>query len=406
MRRTLHLPDNRLAALASLIVLVGALALYSHADARRAGVPRRCRPELAWARPTAHALEDAITVRLERAVSTLNSGSNDARLRVPTYLSDLRGTEVLLQQALLASPADGRGVLRLAAVRWELGVLDGRANEGDVISMLDLAASRAPRVATSHIELGAMLYRMGRYEEASHSLTRAITLDPRYARRVVALMQSFGVTPSAIASTLPRTPEVILALGEPFFAAGLDEEYLSLIEGSLDDAPSDLLPPYGDVCLRTRHSTQLLTRLREPISSRDVIAEPLRRIQRARAFMQLGDSLAAQHETELARAAAPDDPMILEAIGVLEVSAGHGEVGAADFRRALNALAARQASGLVRGRLYREIGQAEETAGRPELAFDAYLRAIELSAHEDIARWRLSVMEDAAGLHPPLRKKE
>jgi predicted TPR repeat methyltransferase len=67
---------------------------------------------------------------------------------------------------------------------------------------------------------------------------------------------------------------------------------------------------------------------------------------------------------------------------------------------ALTLLTQTQPSPLTIGRVYRRIGQAEELAGEPEKAVDAYARATRLNPNETYARARVAEMEAAAGLRP------
>jgi Flp pilus assembly protein TadD len=391
-----------LAGAAALVVMASGIAIERYSMTGRMDNPQMQPPSMTWLGPSGRALQAAIGARLSQVIETLNDNGGHLTERAPAYIAQLQATELLIHHALLANPLDSRGIVRLAAVRWELDVLLRGVDGNDVVALLDLADARAPRIADVHVEHGAMLYRIGRGEEAPRHLAQAISLEPQCARRVVELMRSFDETPGDIAGTLPSTPEVLLALEAPFFEAGLHREYLTLIETVVDSSPVQLLAPYGDACLRAGNSQALLVRLSKPFQSDNVLAEPLRYIQRARALVQLGQFAAARNEVDRARAMAPNDPMVLEAIGGVGMSSGLGVEAAGDFRDALAAIALRQDSAKVRGRLYREIGQAEELAGRPELAFDAYRRALESSADDDFARARIAIMERAAGYHAPV----
>jgi len=78
--------------------------------------------------------------------------------------------------------------------------------------------------------------------------------------------------------------------------------------------------------------------------------------------------------------------------------AGRPEIAEKAFRRAL-AIAVRGSAGARRrGTLYRRIGQALDTRGRADQAYDAYKQALALSPEDPHARRRVREMEEAAGV--------
>ena len=80
------------------------------------------------------------------------------------------------------------------------------------------------------------------------------------------------------------------------------------------------------------------------------------------------------------------------------MAAGRDPDAVEAFREAIS-LAARAGEGPeARARLYRRVGQAEEKAGHPDRAYDAYRMALRLDPDEPLAKKRIAEMEKAAGI--------
>jgi tetratricopeptide (TPR) repeat protein len=337
---------------------------------------------------------------VKSALQALNAPGAAPSSAIARYRGELLEAERLLQRSLLADPTDTISIQRLAAVLWELASSAGENDQASLSDLVQLAAARTPHRPETQIELGELLYRVGRVSDATQRFAGALALDPTLARRVVELMLSFGSSPSEIAGALPASPELLVSLEAPFLEAGLDSEFAALVDGSLNSWPRELLSMYGDLCLRTGRSDEILTRLGSPFPSRPPHVESLRLVQRARALAALGRHQSALAEAREARDLAPRDPAILEAVGEIAYVAGDAKTALADLRDALASLTLEQASPLTVGRVYRKLGQAEELAGEPERAVDAYHRAIHMNPSEALARLRLAEMEAAAGLRP------
>ncbi|HXV76856.1 MAG TPA: hypothetical protein VD788_11130, partial [Candidatus Polarisedimenticolaceae bacterium] len=133
----------------------------------------------------------------------------------------------------------------------------------------------------------------------------------------------------------------------------------------------------------------------------DAFASPVleanRLRQRSRANAALGQHLAAVADAERAQRLAPDDPSLTELLGDQLAAAGDAGRAIETLRAALAQLARGGGNPLARARIYRKIGQAEESRGQPANAYDAYRIAVEL-AREPIAASRLARMREDAGM--------
>jgi len=343
--------------------------------------------------PGPAALDEAVSRALGRSIAALDDRSLDARERTSRYRAGLAEADALACRAVLASPDDARAIERLAGIRWERSVFGDAPSGGSIDTLIALAGERAPRVPDVQLELGRTLYKMGRADEASARMARAVALSPSMTNRAVAAMIDAGMPPSDVAEALGRTPATMAALKDHFLEAGRGAEFLDLVEHDLAKAPAELLWSYGEACLQLR----VPARLRDAMaalpstSDRGVAAERSR--QRAHASHALGDLRAALEEAALARRLAGDDPSYAEFFGEIALASGRASDAAEAFRGALEGAVARGASPAVRSRLYREIGQSLEAEGRGDLAVDAFRHALALDPQEAYARSRVSSLE-------------
>ena len=72
--------------------------------------------------------------------------------------------------------------------------------------------------------------------------------------------------------------------------------------------------------------------------------------------------------------------------------------GSGAFQEAIGLLAKKGGAENYRAVLYRKIGQAEEISRRPDKAYDAYRRALELNPEEPVAKRKIREMREAAGI--------
>lgn len=334
---------------------------------------------------------------VRNGLAALNEPASDPRHRVPRYHEALVAADVALVRAIRAIPIDNLSIQRLAAVRWELSALGGDADEASVTALIELAAMRASHVPEVQADIGSLLYKMGEPTRASTFMARAVTLSPSYARRVVGAMMANGVDPAEIADTLPHTPDVVVSLEDPLVRSGLAAKFLAIAEPSLESAPLKLIRPFSETSRRLGRSIELvdrLTRLKLPAGS---TTEALRRSELALTLLSEGDVSGALREANVARPLANDDAAVLERLGDVNFESAEPGVALVDYHRALTIIASQRDSERVLARLYRKIGQAEEKAGHPDKAFDAYRIAVELNADDEFCRARLEAMEDAAG---------
>ncbi len=129
----------------------------------------------------------------------------------------------------------------------------------------------------------------------------------------------------------------------------------------------------------------------------DVAAEAERLTQRSRALLALGRAQLALEDARQARALQPTLSRRAEQLGDVALSAEDETLAIGAYRDALGIAARASANAKYRARLYRKIGEAQELRARPDLAYDAYRRAVELNPDELRARKRLTEMERAAG---------
>ena len=315
---------------------------------------------------------------LKRALAALNDEVVDSTARIAAYRDGLSGTDALLRRALRSNPMDTTSIERLATVRWESGVLAGDPDADSVLTLVGIAAARAPRVPEIQVELGALLYKMGSPDAAAPFMKRALALSPVVTSRVVATMQDAGVEPERIISTLPRTAELVLALREGFAQSGRLSDWLLSAEDLLPKYPRQLLPSYASACWKAREADRLLAHaeLLGVLPERDAEAERQ---------LAIGWAHVGRNAPELAALAAKTgsslsdgDPGLLERAGQVALAAGDAAAAEIAFRDALGAFARGHGRGTDRARCYRERGQALERLGRAEEAFDQYRRALEI----------------------------
>jgi len=375
----------RLAVAAAGVLLFAALATTVH-RASSAG-------------PAAAALARAAETRLTRGLATLNDASLPPAERLARYRSELAAAETWLVRSLHARPTSARTLAQLAAVRFELEPPLDEAAYARHLATIRAAARLAPGVPRVQIQLGELLLKMGRRDEAAESLRRAIELDPRTSAQAVEVLRESLFTVDELARALPRRPEVLAALDRAYRDEERVLDYLAIVEEALATGGASyrpLLVSYANACLAARAPHRVVERLGAlgPLADRE--AEAVRLLQVSRAHGALGDRERAVETAREAERIAPA-PYVSEQLGGALAAAGDPEGAIAAYRRALSRLARERSDARTRARLYRRIGQAQEAAGQGARAFEAYRRAVELDPAEPVASRRLAEMRAAAG---------
>lgn len=352
--------------------------------------------------PAGFRLTHAADERMRLALDALRDDRQPPTKRYRAYRGHLEVAERLLQAGLRSLPAQADALTRLAAVRYELDPPVTDEQYRDVLDMIDIASGMAPRVPDVQARLGNLLFRMGRSPEALTYHRRAVELDPGLSRDVVATLSGLGMSPRSIAEALPHHHGVLAALARPYADSGHAIEYLDLVDEARPDPDADLLAEVGTVAIAAGVPRRFLATYGDsPVPSPRDEAERLRQVARARAA--LGDLDGARDAADAACRTAPDEPGIHEDLGNVALRQGDHGAALAAFRDALAAAARRDSPPRFRARMYRRIGVVEEARGRPELAYDAFRRAVALDPDDPVAAKRLREMREAAGIRPGVR---
>lgn len=354
-------------------------------------------------RPGGVTYRDLAVVSLRNALVALDDKSLDSKSRLTAYSEGLRRTDLLLRRALESNPTDTASIERMATVRWEAGVLAGTTDADSVASLMNIAATRAPRVPEIHAGLGDLFYRMGLPERASPFMKRAVELSPSMAIRAVATMQAAGVLPGEILDVLPPVPEVLIAVRDQFIASGQGLSYLDHVEHQLARATPMLLTIYGEACRELRVPERLRDRIVALPSTRDPGVRAARLCQTAHAWLSLGDPQRALVLADEARRATPTDPGVIEFYGEVALAGGLGEEAETAFRRSLELVLAlaEGAEPTRRARLYDALGRSLEVQGRADFAYDAFRRAVEIDPSFRNAAARVAAYEHLSSSPPP-----
>ncbi len=348
--------------------------------------------------PPAAELEEAARAHIQAGREVLNDTSLPPAQRIGRFRERLERAEALLVRSLRAQPAQARALAALAAVRWELDPpLTPDAVETH-LEMIALASRMAPNYPDVQKRLGKLLLSMGRQAEAIDYLSRAVELDPKLSREVIALLRDHLLTANQMLDALPKHATVLVHLERPFRDESKQAEYLALLEDALTkEIDPALLLRYGSTCLRQREFARLLRYMDELGSLTDVAAEAERLTQRSRALVALGRAQLALEDARQARTLQPTVFRRAEQLGDVALSAQNQALAVGAYRDALGILARTTGNAKYRARLYRKIGEAQERGARPDLAYDAYRKAVELNPDELRASKRLTEMERAAG---------
>jgi tetratricopeptide (TPR) repeat protein len=350
--------------------------------------------------PPSEELNEAARLHLEDGLRDLSDRSLKATDRIEAYRESLGVADGLLVRSLRAHPAQAWALAKIAAIRWELDppvTAEGHAGHMEII---ELASRMAPTDPDVQMDLGELLLLTGRREEGKAYLGRAVEMNPGMSDRVVALMSRFFFSPDEMLASLPRSSETMASLRGPFAKAGKGREYASYLDQELGQGNVDaiLLRTFGETCTRAGEPRMLLDRLESLGSSSDPSTEAERLLQIAWARLKLGEAAAALEDAELARRQRPGVARYHDQLGLIALRAGRPEIAEQAFRRALAVAVRGSAGARRRGELYRRIGQALDAHGRADQAYDAYRRALALSPEDPHALRRVQEMEAAAGV--------
>lgn len=384
---------SALVAAAMLLCLTAALAIASYQSGRHVAGSQTDLSVLAWLGPKGSTLEDAIDAKLKDAVAALDDPKRESAARVPAYQTELQTAEILLRRAVLANLADTRSIQRLAAVEWELGILGGTPDEQGVATLVGVAGARAPRVPEIQIELGELLYKLGRFEDAKPFMVRAVSLSAFTARRAVGIMLNAGLEPGEVLRTLPPVPEVLAALMPEFSSQGRGAEFLSVLEARMLFSSSVLLRTYGDLAISLRQADRLHSHLSNLERLDDVHAEAERQLQLGRASAFRGEWDAAYRFGSGALSLWPADPRYCEFAAATAIESNHLLESEAFLRDGLMRLASVEGAGGWRARFYRGLGELHDRMGKGDEALVFYRRALEQDPGEPVARAKVAQIE-------------
>ena len=380
-------------ACAVLLILAAGSAIATFRNERH---PTVLPPDVSahvWLGPKGHTVDGVIDERLKNAIGALGDPKQEALDRIPAYQSKLETTQNLLRRAILADPSDAHALLRLAAVKWELGVLQGATDGQGVATLVDVAGACAPSVPEVQADLGEILYGMGHSADANRFIANAVQLSPVISTRAVRIMVAAGLDPLDILRTLPPTPDVLIALTWEFAARGRGVEALPIFEARLSADASRLLESYGSLALALGQSERLSSRLTDLGHQNDVHVEAERQLQLGRAASASGVQDAAYRFGMGALTLWPADPRYCEFAATAAVDSHHFSEAEGILRDGITRLAATEGAGVWRARFYRRLGEIYEQNGKGDEAIAYYRHALEQDPKEPIALARIARVE-------------
>ena len=334
---------------------------------------------------------------LKSAVRELSSTETLTSHRLTTYRDALSAAQSQLQRAVTDYPVDSATLARLAAVRWELSGVGSGPVAPSISDLVVIAAGRAPRDPQVHVELGGLLYKMGQSDEAAEALSRAVTLSPSMTNRVVSLMLDTGLSPREVTQILPEHDRVLIALAaSPALISSDGDWYLRAVESRLADSTPELLATYGESCLQLREAARLRRVLAELPPTTNVPVRVERAVQTAHASLSLGEPESALLALESVRDLLAGNARRQELYGEVLLACGRSHDGETAIRRAIELELAGEANQIRRARQYEALGRALELQGRPEVAYDAFRRAVALDPNLAAAARRVANYERGA----------
>jgi tetratricopeptide (TPR) repeat protein len=392
---------RRIAAILGTVVLavVAALAVFVY---RAETDPERyleSGPWLPWiAGPPPTALNDAADRHIEDGLAVLGDFSLPASQRIAQYREHLVAAEKLLERSLRAQPAQAGALSRLAVLRWELDPPVDPEGQRRIEDMIQVASEMAPRVPAVQLRLGRLLLRMGARDEGLRYVARAVTLSPPMSAQAIDVMREVFMTPEEMLDALPRHPLAVGFLFEPFREGGDLNHWVETAEPLLGEPHVTLIQSYWSACERLQQPERLRNRMTSLSFPNDPPLEAERLRGLSRALLELGEDDAAVEAALSAARLVPGQPGMEESYGDVLRRAGRGEEAIAAYRRTLGLLARERDDPPARARLYRKVGMAEDALGRPDRAYDAYKKALEVDPREEWAARRVREMREAAGV--------
>ena len=344
--------------------------------------------------PSGKVLKKAADRRMDLALEVLDE------LDFNAYREHLLVAEDLLERSLRAQPGQPEVLARLAAVRWELQPALTDEGMAGYLELIETASELAPHSPVVQFRLGRLLMAMGREEDALPYLRRAAHLRPQQTQEIASLLLARRYRPPDLLDILPDEQDVVAKLGK-YFRTKEDgsDIYLQACEQLMNEPTMDLLRWYGIVC----RWTEAYRRLEDNMQGLDEQDTPEIEAER---LMQLGWAASGlgRHEDAIARVRTAiglqsEKAALRDGLGDIAWSAGEYELARRAYSEAIGLLA--KTGGAVNSRafLYRKIGQMEERNRRPDKAYDAYRRALELNPDEPVAEKKIRKMREAAGIN-------
>jgi tetratricopeptide (TPR) repeat protein len=339
----------------------------------------------------------------QRAATLIQNALDDlhapgtASSTVDAYAAQLARADGELCVALARYPLDSLSMQRLAAIRWEGGVLRGGDEGRSALALADIAATRAPRDPNVQAAIGALLLRMAQPDRASAFMTRSVAMLPSMTNRVVSSMLETGNDPDDVVTALGATPLVLIATKDGYLQRGQGSRFLELVEQHLGAAPALLLETYGDACLELHVPERLRDRIGSLAPSADTAIGAYRNMQTARAWYASGDLSAAARYAQDACATLPEDARTWELNGTVSLADIRFTDAEKAFRAALDRVVVSGGDAKRRSRVYTEIGMSLERQGRGDVAYDAFRRAVELDPDAREASNRIASYQRTIG---------
>jgi tetratricopeptide (TPR) repeat protein len=335
----------------------------------------------AWraaALPTSRRALDGISDRIAATVRDLEAAPATDAGAMDRFASSLAGIETVLTAIARSTPLDARALQLLACVRWERENLSTTGPTEATLRLIDLAATRAPRLPDVLLELAATLFRMNEIERGTALVARVVSEAPSASQRGVKLMLDSGISTGTVASSLPHTPAVVVALKDPMLEAELGEAFLAIAEPQLAQGPPRLLELYGEACLQLGVPDRLAATLDALPTTDDAEGRAERACQRGYALHALGDRPGAVAALERAREASPEDPRYAEVLASMTLESERYPEAERAFRKVLEICSRLTGQTPRRARAYTGLGRSLEGQFRMDEAYDAYRHALAL----------------------------
>lgn len=376
------------------IALLGLLVLHGFVSYRVWQVQRTPDAAGSVVRAQPAVIQTHVDSAVRSGLAALSDGSLPAATRFANYKTELRRARELLVRSLDANPVQPNALATLATLDYELDPANPSTLEG-ALELVEIASSLAPQESRVQAQLGELLLRMGRLEEALGYLSRAVVLDETLAENVVQLGGAYGLTAAALHDALPRGARTLAALGQAYSPDGF-AEYVRLVETAIDEGnvtpTRRLLSAYGAACVEIDQTAHLEQRLSEMSPIEDSEAEAERLIQLGRSALLLGRPHEAVDWAAQGLELHPEAYYYAGFLGDAAMAADQPERAIEAYRHGLSVLARGKGQPAPRAHLYRRIGEVYDALGQADLAYDQYRRALDLRPDEPHAKRRMDQM--------------